>query len=262
MKRWSIALAGVLIVAAGCGADDSTSEPATSEPSTSVADEAVDQVAEARVVAGGFGEGQVIIDGTPVDYVTVVPEGFEVGDEAPVLLAFPPGGQSLGLTRSLVENTYLGEAVARGWVVVSPAAPGGQLFFQGSEALVPGLMDWIETWVTPENRQIHLAGVSNGGLSAFRIAGQQPDRVASVIAFPGHPLSDEDVAALAKLTDIPVRMFAGETDTGWVVPMQDTEAALNDLGGNVTLFVFPEEGHIIGALSNGVQIFDELDSAR
>ena len=36
MKRLSIALAGVLIVAAGCGTDD-----ATSEPSTSLADEAV-----------------------------------------------------------------------------------------------------------------------------------------------------------------------------------------------------------------------------
>ena len=257
MKRWSIALAGVLIVAAGCGTDDSTSEP-----STAVADEAVDQIADAMVVAGGLGEGQVTIDGTPVDYVTVTPEGFEVGDEAPLLLAFPPGGQSLDLTRSLVDNTYLAEAMARGWVVVSPAAPGGQLFFQGSEMLVPGLMDWIETWVTPENGQIHLAGVSNGGLSAFRVAGQQTDRVASVIAFPGYPRSDEAVAALAKPTDIPVRMFAGETDTGWVVPMQDTEVALNDLGGNVILFVFPGEGHIIGALSDGVQIFDELDSAR
>jgi len=214
------------------------------------------------IVSGGLGEGQVTIDGVDVDYVTVVPEGFEVGDEAPVLFAFPPGGQSLDQTRALVSNTYLAEAVDRGWVVISPAAPGGELFFQGSEALVPGLMDWTESWVTPEGAQFHLAGVSNGGLSAFRVAGQQPERVASVVAFPGYPRSEEDVAALANLTDVSVRMFAGETDAGWVEPMQEAEQTLNDLGGNVVLVVFPGEGHIIGALSDGVQIFDELDSAR
>jgi len=261
MKRWSIAAAGFLIFAAGCGADDSTSEP-PSESTSSTTGGGEAQISGAAIVAGGLGEGQVTIDGTIIDYLTVVPEGFGVGDEAPLLLAFPPGGQSLDLTRSLVENTYLAEALDRGWVVVSPAAPGGQLFFEGSEALVPGLLDWIDTWASPENDQVHLAGVSNGGLSAFRVAGQEPERVASVVAFPGYPRSGEDRAALTDLTDIPIRMFAGETDTGWVVPMQDTEAALNELGGNVILFVFPGEGHIIGALSDGVQIFDELDSAR
>jgi len=253
MKRLSIALSGVLVVAAGCGSTDSSTSEET-------ANSTVDSTVE--IVSGGLGEGQVTIDGVVVDYVTVVPEGFEVGDEAPVLLAFPPGGQSLDQTRSLVSNTYLAEAVDRGWVVISPAAPGGELFFQGSEALVPGMMDWTESWVTPEGGQFHLAGVSNGGLSAFRVAGQQPERVASIMAFPGYPRSDEDVVALANLTDVSVRMFAGETDTGWVVPMQEAEQTLNELGGNVMLVVFPGEGHIIGALSDGVQIFDELDSAR
>ena len=261
MKRLSIALAGVLVVAAGCGSSDSGADESSEPVATAAAsEEAADSTVE--IVSGGLGEGQVTIDGVVVDYVTVVPEGFEIGDEAPVLLAFPPGGQSLDQTRSLVSNTYLAEAVARGWVVISPAAPGGELFFQGSEALVPGLMDWTESWVTLEGGQFHIAGVSNGGLSAFRVAGQQPERVASIVAFPGYPRSGEDVAALANLTDVSVRMFAGETDTGWIVPMQEAEQTLNDLGGNVVLVEFPGEGHIIGALSDGVQIFDDLDSAR
>ena len=266
MRRWSIALVAVVFVAAGCGADDSSSSDSTSQSSPDsaapTAGSSETLAAGPVIVSGGLGEGQVTIDGTVVDYVTVVPEGFEVGDEVPVLLAFPPGGQGFDLTRSLVENTYLTEAVNRGWVVVSPAAPGGQLFFQGSEALVPGLLDWIDTWVSPENDQVHLAGVSNGGLSAFRVAGQQPERIASVVAFPGYAQSDEDKAALAGLTEVPIRMFAGENDTGWVVPMQETEAAVNDIGGDAVLLVFPGEGHIIGALSDGVQIFDELDAAR
>ncbi|RLE23871.1 MAG: hypothetical protein DRJ50_05480 [Actinobacteria bacterium] len=263
MKRWSVVVVGVMILAAGCGSDDSSSESQATSQVGTVGESDLSAVdSSVQVVSGGLAEGQVSIDGAVVDYVTVVPDGFELGDEAPVLLAFPPGGQSLDQTRSLAANTYLAEAVGRGWVVVSPAAPDGQLFFQGSEVLVPGLLDWIDTWVTPENGQVHVAGVSNGGLSAFRVAGQQPERVASVVAFPGYPRSEEDVQALAGLTDIPVRMFAGETDTGWVEPMQQAEATLDELGGDVVLVVFPGEGHIIGALSDGVQVFDELDAAR
>ena len=62
------------------------------------------------------------------------------------------------MTRSVADQTYRGQAVARGWVVVSPAAPNGQLFFQGAEALVPELLDWIETWVTPESGRFHIVG--------------------------------------------------------------------------------------------------------
>ncbi|MBV1894663.1 MAG: hypothetical protein KUG57_11480, partial [Ilumatobacteraceae bacterium] len=64
------------------------------------------------------------------------------------------------------------------------------------------------------------------------------------------------------LTEIPVRMFAGGEDTGWVVPMEETAAELEELGGDVELEIFPGEGHIVGALRDGVRVFDELDSSR
>jgi pimeloyl-ACP methyl ester carboxylesterase len=253
-------LAGVFVATlliAACGSDDS------SEPQADASPPAITPSSDApAIVVGGIGSGMVTIDGTDIDYVTVVPDGFEVGDTAPVLLAFPPGGQDFGITRTLVEDTYRNEALSRGWVVVSPAAPDGQKFFDGSEALVPGLLDWIESWVTPENGKPHVAGVSNGGLSSFRVAGQNPDRFRSILVFPGFPRSEEDRAALGGLVDVPVRMFAGENDSGWVAPMQEALAALTGLGADATLEIFPGEGHIIGALSDGVQIFDELDALR
>lgn len=233
----------IVFIAAACGDDTASSDGAA-------------------VTAGGSAVGRVTIDGTEVDYVTVVPEGFETGDEAPVLLAFPPGGQGLDLTRSFVEGTYRSEAARRGWVVVSPAAPGGRLFFQGSESVVPALLDWVETWVAPEGGRFHVAGVSNGGLSAFRAATGQPERLASLVVFPGYPASDRDRAALADLTAIPVRMFVGGNDTAWVAPMQDAAGQLAALGGDVVLEVVAGEGHIVGSLSGGVRIFDELDAAR
>ena len=214
------------------------------------------------VTPGGLAVGELSIDGTIVSYVTVVPDGFEAGGTAPVLVAFPPGGQDLALTRAIVEGTYLSEAVTRGWVVVSPAAPEGQLYFNGSEALVPALLDWIESWVTLSGGRLHLAGISNGGISAFRVAGQNPDRFQSILVFPGFPSSDADREALADLAGVPVRIFVGEQDTGWIGSMEQTRATLADLGGDVTLEIVPDEGHVIRSLSDGVRIFDELDALR
>lgn len=211
---------------------------------------------------GGTSEQTVTIDQTAIDLVLVAPEGFEIGDEAPVVVVFPPGAQDLNTTRATLSTTYAPEALARGWVIVSPAAPDEVRFFQGSETLVPGLFDWIESWVTPEGGGVHLAGISNGGISSFRVAGENPDRVRSVVVFPGFPREERDVAALDQLTEIPVRLFVGENDDGWVEPAAEVEARLTELGGDVELTVFAGEGHIIGALSDGVTVFDELDAAR
>ena len=212
--------------------------------------------------AGSVAEGTVEIDGKVIEYVTSVPDGFEVGSEVPVLLALPPGGQDLGLARRLVENSYAPEATRLGWVVVSPAAPGGELFFDGSEALLPGFVDWIETWVAPEGGAPHVAGVSNGGISAFRYATLNPERVRSLITFPGFARSDADRSALGDLADVPIRMFVGENDTSWVEAGERTADEVRSAGGDVELTVFPGEGHIMSSTADGVLVFELLESFR
>lgn len=269
-------LASLAMLMSACGSDGSTDSTSDGEPDEvtieaeddpvedAPVEEDASEVADAEPVftPGSFATGEVSIDGTTIDYVTVTPDGFTVGDTAPVLLAMPPGGQNLSLTESVIASTYATEALARGWVVVSPAAPDGQLYFQGSEVLIPGLLDWVRTWVTPEGDQPHLAGISNGGLSSFRVAALQPDEFRSIVVFPGFPRSEEDRAALASLTTIPIRMYVGETDSGWVSSMEETLATLTDLGGDVALDIRAGEGHVMASLSDGVQIFDDLDAAR
>ncbi len=213
------------------------------------------------VSPGGVDRGIVEVDGTSIDYFTITPEGFAEGDTAPVVLAMPPGSQSVSTTESVVNSVYRTEALARGWVVVSPAAPGGQRFFDGSEDLIPGFLDWVEGWVTPEGGRPHLIGVSNGGLSAFRLAAQQTDAYESIIVFPGFPRS-ADTDALPELTDIPIRMFVGELDTSWVGPMDATRQTLEDLGGDVELQILPNENHIIQGLQDGRILFELLDGFR
>ncbi len=260
----------VILLASACASDDSTSTESNSsesDPTTSADDgesTATDLGShpEPSFTAGERTFGEVTIDDTPMEYITIVPDGFRTGDSAPVLLALPPGGQGIEQTTSIMRDVYQTEALARGWVVVSPAAPDGELFFQGSEKLIPGFIDFIESWVSPEGGGVHLAGVSNGGISSFRIATLHPERFRSLTAFPGFPSSADDVLALEELVAIPVHLFVGDGDVSWIAPMQSAANRLTDLGGDVTYEVFPNEGHIIGALSDGVRIFDELDAAR
>ena len=257
----------LVVVAAACGGSDDGASNSSTDTSAEVASGdpvGTDLIGtDPAIIPGELATGVLTLDGRTVEYVTVTPDGFERGDTAPVVVAFPPGGQDPELTRSVVEGTYRDEALARGWVVVSPAAPpDDSLWFEASEAMSSELLDWVQGWVVPEGDAFHIIGVSNGGLSTFRVAGDHPDRVKSIVVFPGYPRSDADREALGGLAGIPVRMFVGGEDATWIAPMEDTEAALLALDGDVELEIVPGEGHIIGSLGDGVRIFDELDAAR
>lgn len=239
-----------LALAAGaCGSSSDTTDSQVSAPAPLFA-------------SGVLTTGVVEIDAVNIDYVMLTPEGFAVGDRAPVVLALPPGGQSLDAVQNTVARVYEREALRRGWVIVSPAAPGGELYFEGSEALIPGLISWIKSWVDAQGGAVHLAGVSNGGISAFRIAAENPDDVRSIVVFPGFAQSGDDQRALSDLSDVPVRMFVGQNDSEWVTAMRNTQERLDDAGGDVTLEIVPGAGHIIEGLWDGVRIFDELDALR
>lgn len=263
IHRW-LFLLGISVLATACTASEEAVSSDATYPSTEVEEKDVAVIPETApaIEVGSVASGSVVIDGTTIDYVTSVPNGFAVGDEAPLLLAFPAGPQDIGLTQSLVEGTYAPEAQRLGWVVISPAAPAGELYFDGSETLIPGLLDWVETWMSPEGGAPHVAGISNGGISTFRFGALNPDRVQSMIAFPGFPRSTDDQEALAQLTNVPVRMFVGSGDTNWIPPAEDAVDALTELGGDVELTIFPGEGHVMSSTRDGTVIFELLESFR
>jgi len=272
---WLISLVLTAVLLTACGTSGSSTEtnltaPAepdtppptatTPPPTPTVEPQATPQ--PPALAPGALQTGRVTIDGTDIDYAAIVPADFTLGDTAPVLLAMPPGAQNIELAVGVTWGTFGQQALDRGWVVVSPAAPEGQRYFDGSEALIPGLVDWIATWVDIEGDRPHLAGISNGGISSFRLAANQPDGFASIVAFPGYPRGDGDRAALAELAGMPIHMFVGEADTNWVPPMQEAFDTLNELGGKVTFEIRAGEGHVMRSLSDGVEVFDLLDAAR
>ncbi len=255
---------GFSIGVAACAGPSANSSDSSSESTTSIVVEASQPVVE---VPDDLRPGTVDIrtvvmsDGTEITYGLILPEGFDAGKEYSVVLALPPGGQTVDLTMSLAESTYAPEALARGWVVITPAAPNRTLFFQGSEGYIAEFLD-TQAWIRPEGGRYHLTGVSNGGRSAFRVAALNPERFSSILVYPGYPGSPADQDALPDLADLPFAMFVGGEDPGWLEPMVETRDTLESLGATVAFDIRDGEGHIMASLADGVDIFDFLDSVR
>jgi predicted peptidase len=116
--------------------------------------------------------------GQKLAYALVLPKGFDPVRSYPALLALPPGGQDRAMVEAGLER-YWGEAAAeRGWIVVSPVAPR-LTFFQGAETQLPALLEHVRSRYTIERGRFHLAGVSMGGISAFRLALDRPELYAA-----------------------------------------------------------------------------------
>jgi hypothetical protein len=78
-----------------------------------------------------------VFGGFRIDYFVVLPDGFDPAAEYPAILAFGGGSQNTRITRNVVENHFAEEAERRGYIVVSQAASGGQLFFLRGDVIFP-----------------------------------------------------------------------------------------------------------------------------
>lgn len=212
------------------------------------------------VPAGTTVESWTAPDGTAVQYVQVVPPGRSSGVEGKVLVAFPPGDQSLELTKQIVDATWAPEATARGWVVISPVATSKGLYTEppGGDLVEP-LLDMVRQKFPPEGDRFDLAGVSNGGLSAFRAALAQPDQFRSLVVFPGTPPPSAE-PSLSRLVGLGTAFFVGAKDTGWLEGSKTAAAALRKLGNRVQYTEVPDAGHILTL--SGAQLFDAMEKVR
>ena len=245
-----------LLVATSCGDSKATTTTTTATTTASNTTETAATSADLQHLSFTTAEGTVI------DYVLLVPPGRATGQPGKVLFTFPPGGQDLDVTTRVVDGRWHDEALARGWVVVSPAAPSTGLFYDDPSAgLVPELLDKIAADYPPEGGRFDLAGVSNGGLSAFKAALTFPKRFRSLVVFPGYSQDGGDDPNLSKLKDIGVSMFVGGDDTGWREASEQTEQTLKGLGYTVELHVIAGSGHIIESLT-GADLFDAIERVR
>ena len=147
----------------------------------------------------------------------------------------------------------------RGWIVVSPVAPGPLFYDPAAAKYIPELVEQMEGTYPPEGGKVHLAGVSNGGLSAFRAALDHPELYLDLLTFPGYPPEQAD--DVAKLKGMPVAVWVGELDSGWRENGEATVAKLKELGSPAQITVVPGETHILTTVG-GKEYFDFLEQQR
>ncbi len=243
--------------ATACG--DAASEPAAPPPVTTAPPVSSESASGA---SAGLERNQVFTaqDGTQIPFTLVLPAGFQPGDEHPILLALPPGSQGQEEVDAGLARYWEAEALERGWVVVSPVAPGGQLFFEGSERYLPELLDSVATRVRPEGGYYHLAGISNGGLSAFKVATENAELFRSLIALPGHAPDRESFENLGRIASTRAWLLVGSEDESWRASAEATAEGLRDAGGEPTVTVLEGQGHILDV--DPAELYDFLEAGR
>lgn len=161
--------------------------------------------------------------------------------ETNVLLAIPPGDQSTEMVHEAYD-AWMPHLVKKGWVIACPVAPKGKLFFQGSERLIPGLLDELQKRFKPHMQKVHLLGISNGGISAFRLATLNSSIFHSITVIPGWP-KPADITRIGNIRNIPVHFIVGADDEWWLEKARKTDRRLKKLGCRSSLTVIPNGDH-------------------
>ena len=156
-------------------------------------------------------EKTVKVSGTTVQYKVVLPNGYDRTKAYPAILAFGGGPQNMGTVDSILTRNFREEAEKRGYIVVAPAAPEGQLFFEEGARIFPEFLKLVLADYKIQGNKFHIAGPSNGGIAAFHVAAANPQYFLSVTAFPGY-MWQPSAAKLQSISKMCVFMYVGELD--------------------------------------------------
>src|SRR5215475_1281847 len=80
---------------------------------------------------------------TTVHYKTVLPNGYDPAKAYPAVLALGGGPQTMNTVDNILNRNFRTEAEKRGYIVIAPAAPDGQLFFQEGDRIFPEFLQMI-----------------------------------------------------------------------------------------------------------------------
>lgn len=203
------------------------------------------------------------VAGTSIRYKIVLPENYDAAKEYPAVLVMGGGPQTMDTVDRTLERNFRAEAERRGYIVVAPAAPDGELFFQGGERIFPAFLDTIRNSYKIAGGKFHVAGPSNGGIAAMHVAAQHPEQFLSATAFPGYlwrPTEDK----LRKMTNLCVFLYVGEHDEYRWHDEMEREAKFLSAQGAVARYVLEkEQGHRLESLAGpaAARLFEGFEEA-
>src|SRR5881397_2037993 len=105
------------------------------------------------------------VGGATVHYKVVLPNGYDPARAYPAILVFGGGPQTMNTVDNTLNRNFRAEAEKRGYIVVAPAAPNGELFFQDGARIFPEFLNMILRDYKIQNNKFHIAGPSNGGIA-------------------------------------------------------------------------------------------------
>src|SRR5688572_33492611 len=91
----------------------------------------------ARPVHAELSEKTTRVGGTTVHYKVVLPNGYDAAKAYPAVLVFGGGPQTMNVVDNVLNRNFRAEAEKRGYIVIAPAAPNDQLFFEGGARIFP-----------------------------------------------------------------------------------------------------------------------------
>src|SRR5262245_62994289 len=83
------------------------------------------------------------VGNTTVRYKVVLPNGYDSAKAYPAILALGGGPQTMNTVDSTLNRNFRAEAEKRGYIVVAPAAPDDQLFFEDGARIFPEFLKMI-----------------------------------------------------------------------------------------------------------------------
>jgi poly(3-hydroxybutyrate) depolymerase len=204
------------------------------------------------------------VGGTTVRYKVVLPNGYDLAKAYPAILAFGGGPQTMTTVDGVLDRNFRAEAERRGYIVVAPAAPDDQLFFEDGARIFPEFLKLILADYKIQDKKFHIAGPSNGGIAAFHVAAANPQYFLSVTAFPGY-MWEPSPAKLQAILKMCVFMYVGENDPYmWHAEMKKEAEWLQSNGTVARYTVEKGQPHRLETLagSNAGRLFDGFEESK
>src|SRR5580693_9808445 len=204
------------------------------------------------------------VAGAAILYKVVLPNGYDPAKTYPAILAFGGGPQTMNTVDSVLNRNFRAEAEKRGYIVIAPAAPDGELFFEDGARIFPEFLEMILADYKIQNNKFHIAGPSNGGIASFHIAAAHPQYFLSVTAFPGY-MWEPSPAKLQAISKMCVFMYVGENDEYMWHPEMKKEAELLRSTGTVARYsVEKGQPHRLETLAgaNAGRLFDGFEETK